>query len=658
MSTNNTLSQNNAVKAPLISSLWEWIRPKDDYDSRFHCGFYTYADAGYWVEYAQQDPENLGWPPRDEKTAREAALEYWIKRLVDEGEFNVFYVGVNREKVEDEWNYRLMEFFLKLSRDYNFKMIVQLDFATLRFKASFKLTEQSFETLSDKEIPEDVLENLQPLENEEFEDEETFVEAVKEKIGEEQTAIYEELILKHAKIEKPRVSIEYLAEQAIPFIKTYKDEPNVLAFSVAEEPSLERKPYIEGYYELIRKSVPDAEFYLLFKTDKEELPEEDFCDPAPIIKAVEPYTFHWDFSGGYCLARPKAALKWYRRSLKRVGEPIRRNGIHFSVVFTTYSREIVWPQQKVWGNLPPDDPDDPGDEHDEIKNSIIAYADDEEEGWLWVDKDDLKYFKYYHPPQNCTRAMVWLAVMMGAKSIFQFLLKPTRLIYQEIIKERLYDERGADVNAYPPLNFNEKTGVNWEVHILGLDNKGTHMLTEYAETCKDLQDFGWLINRMKYDDDHNQDPNTKLLMISEEGKTFSTSFSLETDRYRYSGKIVVLVNRQVGTVNESFRISSDVKKHGEVFAEDFQPDTEPRSIQISLTPPILFDREYSLWDLKSGRCLTSTPGEKVTIEVQPGGGNFFFIGEYQEMSAIRRFCGLEQKGCAAMLRSLLNVLNI
>ena len=64
-------------------------------------------------------------------------------------------------------------------------------------KESFKLTEQSFKKLKDENIPKDILNALEPLENKEISDKEKFIDVIKTHIGEEQTVKYETLILKH-----------------------------------------------------------------------------------------------------------------------------------------------------------------------------------------------------------------------------------------------------------------------------------------------------------------------------------------------------------------------------------------------------------------------------------------------------------------------------
>lgn len=54
--------------------------------------------------------------------------------------------------------------------------------------SNFKLSRQSFTKLGDENIPEDILEELKPLEDKEFFGEEEFVDAIKKRIGEERTA--------------------------------------------------------------------------------------------------------------------------------------------------------------------------------------------------------------------------------------------------------------------------------------------------------------------------------------------------------------------------------------------------------------------------------------------------------------------------------------
>jgi uncharacterized membrane protein YphA (DoxX/SURF4 family) len=63
---------------------------------------------------------------------------------------------------------------------------------------SFKITEQSVENVKAAGVPNDVLEKLQSIKDQEVTQEEEFLGILKTTIGEEQTVKYKSLILKHA----------------------------------------------------------------------------------------------------------------------------------------------------------------------------------------------------------------------------------------------------------------------------------------------------------------------------------------------------------------------------------------------------------------------------------------------------------------------------
>jgi hypothetical protein len=65
--------------------------------------------------------------------------------------------------------------------------------------ANFKLTKQSLEDLKNEGVPEDILRDLAQLGEQQFSSIDTFLNDVRAKIGEEQTTLYEDLILKYAK---------------------------------------------------------------------------------------------------------------------------------------------------------------------------------------------------------------------------------------------------------------------------------------------------------------------------------------------------------------------------------------------------------------------------------------------------------------------------
>jgi hypothetical protein len=588
-----TMSENSAVST----------------DDRFLCGFYMYPGNSAWQDFAGEH-SNTG-----NRMTKADAWRYWIERLVDAG-FNAFNIGVANDPkgtptAENRRKKPYIKFFVELSEEYNFKIIPLLD--SVYFKDDRELYKK---------------------------DHREYIEFMKSQIEQD-------------------------APRAIECIKKYKDKRNVLSFSVAEEPTdCEFMHWLMAYYDAICEGLSDVKFDLIFKAARERLPlylsdSPNLASgvPFPFTMGVDLYIFWWEFSGGCFLAAPSTkssgAFGWYVRKLKILGRCARERNTHFKVVFTAASQEQVITEQVL-------------DSYGTAKERIKQYAEMGEHGWLYpfedqdapwgLDANLLKYFRYYHPPRNCTRAMVWLAVMMGAKSIFQWALKPTPRDVRKLIRNNVPTE------LFEAMFDKEKEKKwYWRVHILGLDNEGTYMLDEYTEACQYLQRFGWLINNMEYDD--KQDPSdwwngedwrnssSGLEIIGWRDSSgqletsglgiYSKSFSLAG----CAGEIVVLVNGNVGTwykKKATLRLPPDkeryrIDKWGYVHEDDFTPYVEPLLIKVSLEQ----SSGEGLWDLESGKPLISASDETATLHVKPGGGKFLFIGSAREMTSIRRDCGLE-----------------
>ena len=88
----------------------------------------------------------------------------------------------------------------------------------LKFNPAFKITEQSLENLKSEDVPDDILEKLQNLKDQEFTEEE-FLDILKITIGDEQTVRFKSLILKYTFIpceklnENPKTSLENPKEE-------------------------------------------------------------------------------------------------------------------------------------------------------------------------------------------------------------------------------------------------------------------------------------------------------------------------------------------------------------------------------------------------------------------------------------------------------------
>jgi hypothetical protein len=118
-------------------------------------------------------------------------------------------------------------------------------------EASFKITEQSLEKLKSEGVPDDVVEKLESIKNQESTAEEEFIGVLKTTVGEEQTVRFKSLILKHAleDVPKRKKSIEHRT------VLRSTDETRILYHITAsppdgidmEEVNLEDDPSIAKY---------------------------------------------------------------------------------------------------------------------------------------------------------------------------------------------------------------------------------------------------------------------------------------------------------------------------------------------------------------------------------------------------------------------------
>jgi LPS-assembly protein len=111
--------------------------------------------------------------------------------------------------------------------------------------ANFKLTEQSLKNLRNQDIPDDVLENLNPLKKREPTSEDKFLVAVEKQIGEEHTAKYEELILKHA--EKSEEDTYIVPKGEIGHYTACSGKSPAWSFSCTNA-KIEKGQYIQGWH--------------------------------------------------------------------------------------------------------------------------------------------------------------------------------------------------------------------------------------------------------------------------------------------------------------------------------------------------------------------------------------------------------------------------
>ena len=173
-----------------------------------------------------------------------------------------------------------------------------------------------------------------------------------------------------------------------------------------------------------------------------------------------------------------------------------------------------------------------------LYNNVLEFAARKNQGWANA-QNNLLFWKYYRPPGNCVRAMSWLSIMEGARSVAVWAWSPPR----EDMKDFAHRSNGSP-------------GREYISSITGWDGKGTPQLDEYAEFTGQIQRYARLIRVMTKDcaplDKKNLPLGHELAANTEGAKAV---FDVKGDDVAwqaftvpgYSGKVVLVVNTGVGS---------------------------------------------------------------------------------------------------------------
>ena len=428
-------------------------------------------------------------------------------------------------------------------------------------------------------------------------------------------------------VDPKTIKVEDLVFRAVPFIKKYKDSPALMAFSVCEEPTVQIMPVLRKYYEGIMQEVPDAPLMLIVN----HFPQLAGMEPPyPGIIGADRYSFWWEMSGHR--ATPWYALKWYHTQLDSYYQLATERGADFQAIFTASTLETFTTHDvlKTW--LYPNTMElsqeahkkffiDPAgalsaEDRNLLYKTILEFAVNKNQGWENA-QDKLRFWKYYRPPVNCVRAMSWLGIMEGARSVAVWAWQPP---YKNMI-DLSYRTNGKENQEY----------IN---SITGWDGKGTVQLDEYSEFAGQIQRYAKLVRVMTKVCNSLDKKNLPLgheLCANTEGAKNLLDVKGEDVTWQafnipgYSGKVIVLVNTRVGswcdgraphylTPKDVFRID-DLGN-----AIDYVPFTESRELKFSVIPPGM-----ECVDLKTGDILATEDDHLLSLSIVPGGGRFLFI---------------------------------
>lgn len=396
----------------------------------------------------------------------------------------------------------------------------------------------------------------------------------------------------------PKDDIAAKTAQAVPFIKKYKDHPAVMAFSVREEPGEATMPSLKRYYEAILKEVPDARLHLVFDTLG---PLRKMEAPYPQIIGTDRYAFWWEFGAGGGRAAPSYALNWFRGQMDAFYREAQARGAEFQAVFTADTLESLGTEEQVRKSFYPEMSEA---QRDQYLRTFKENARQKNLGLAEAHDGLYRWWKYYRPPANCTRAMTWLSVLEGAHSILVWEWSPLRNDVQDFAHRT-----------------GGKPGAEYICSLTGWDGKGTPQLEEYTETARELQRYAGLIRIMTRDLGKPGAPEKPDLATSA-ADLCQQSFTVPG----YTGKVLVLVNTAVGSWSEG---RSPGYPQGKVVyriddfgnAVDYTPFTETRVVDACVSSDKL-----ECVDLETSKTVPMDTDGFIKLPLRPGGGRVLYIG--------------------------------
>ncbi len=396
--------------------------------------------------------------------------------------------------------------------------------------------------------------------------------------------------------QETQAQLETEAKSTADFVEQYWNDPEFLTVSVREEPTTTQAFFdaLFDYYDLINYNFPygDVPIYLdnPISAGLDMASQEAF---KPVLTGTARYLNYWtypDGPGGYC-STPRFALRYLQSIIKNQVSYIDLSCQMSSIILQGYTQIDSHTKSYLEATY--------GSTYYQRWLSLAQYNNGEGNQGLKEDGDSILSWTRHMPAPNCMSCMAWLSVATGYRTVSSYYCNPQYWSY----------------------------GYG----LMGPDKKGTDTLNEFAQTIREMQKFGWLINRMEYDVaeayiSYNDNPIYTI---------YSGSFTIPD----YSGKIAILINADVadysGTSpyffndNHVFRFDD----YGNVKSSDYTPKTAARSIaitnEVSGTP--------TMYDLETGDSIGTASG---SVNVMPGKGKFIFIGSQAELEEIRARCGI------------------
>ncbi len=387
-----------------------------------------------------------------------------------------------------------------------------------------------------------------------------------------------------------------LIPRAVSIIERHKDRPEILAFSIKEEPSEAFMPKVSEYYQGIYAAIPDAPIYMLYNYLRVM---EGAPAPYPAMTGTDRYGFWWEYGTNGNRATPASAMRWYHTQLNGYYQnSLRQNGEFFAVFSPIAATSQVTKERVLQSFYPKEMPEG---QRMELAEMVDRLVEEKNHGW-WVDETDENlywHWKYYAAPKNTLRATCWLSVMEGAKSIYS---------YHWLTREKeVYKSGNAEFQM------------------------SEEQLQEYSQFAREIQRYGSLVRGMMKEfvpyaghplghEEIHTGPLPQPVVDFPQAEVAFRSFRVDG----YKGRVVLAVNQQVGQWSETspYQLKPDhrfrINERGELM--DYTPATGSRELSFALQKSGL-----ACLDLKTGQPVKLEAGGKGVVSAEPGEGRVLFF---------------------------------
>jgi len=400
------------------------------------------------------------------------------------------------------------------------------------------------------------------------------------------------------------------AKKATDFLKVWHAAPEVIAWSIKEEPYTEEIPKLDRYYRLIIQEVPDVKFFLV--TSGGGWLTANAADLPFALVGGDYYYFSWEQgTADKCFTRaPRLALAesrdttaLYRRAAAKF--PVDR--IHvFGVAACTIPDRA---QGFATGATLPDSWT--AEQKSAYMEKVKALAAKGQDGWAVYNdvpgKQGPQYTMWtlYMPPANCIRALMWGSIMEGAKVTMAFSYSPYSKSYNP----------ASPLDAI--INYSHRT-ERFSMDLGGRPGVPDDHFNEFAATVKEVRCYDRILPNLTI--------QSSTPLKGEPGDDiFARVFKMDG----FNGQVLIVHNANVGYI-----LCPDCKAAGKkscehVFIDDngdlkhFNPQKKTNLATLTLSD---MTPQTAIYDVATGKALPRKGGSFVT-EIEPGGAAVLYVGD-------------------------------